>query len=709
MTYAKIEKQGGVAIVWLNQSGEKVNKISLDLLDVFEEFMEQIENDDEIKGVVLISGKEDNFIAGADLDEFVYMPEREKAETLSRRGHILLNRIADFPKPVVAAMHGATLGGGLEVALACTCRIATDNPKTFFAFPEVKLGLLPAGEGTQRLPRLIGLQAALDMMLTGKNIYPRQARKMGLVDDLINPYGLLNAAKSAAIDLAGRPVKRKKKQSILSRSLDSMPFGRKMIYKKARETVQKKTRGNYPAPFKIIECVETGMEKGMKAGLQAEEKYFGELVMTPQANELIRIFFNMTALKKNPLEEFARPVSKIGILGAGLMGSGIANVSASKGMEVVLKDVDFEALGKGEKSIWQDLGKKVKKGGLTAFQRDLTFSRINGTITNQGLENADLIIEAVFEDLDLKKKILRETEAVIKEDAIFATNTSSLPITSIVEASKRPEQVIGMHYFSPVPRMPLLEIIVTEKTANWVTATALDVGIKQGKTVIVVHDGPGFYTTRILAPFMNEALVLLEEGAGIEEIDRAMLEFGFPVGPVTLLDEVGIDVGAHVSRILGSLFAGRGAKPSETMEKLVQAGYKGRKNNQGFYRYDQSFRKKKKTKEINEKIYSFFGGSERKKFDREEIQNRLSLVMINEAAHCLQDGILSSPRDGDVGAVFGLGFPPFLGGPFRYMDNHRIHNILSLMEDLENTHGTRFTPAQILRDYASRDELFYHE
>ncbi|MBN2515925.1 MAG: fatty acid oxidation complex subunit alpha FadJ [Deltaproteobacteria bacterium] len=713
MTYAKIEKQDGVAVVWLDQPDEKINKISLDLLDIFEDLFEQIENDEEIKAVVLISKKEDNFIAGADLEELVYMPDREKAETLSRRGHILLNRMAEFKKPVVAALHGATLGGGLEVALACSCRIATDDPKTVLALPEVRLGLLPGGEGTQRLPRLVGLQAALDMMLTGKNIYPRQAKRMGLVDDLIHPYGLLEAAKKAALDLAEHPRRRKKRQSAVSRILDMTPFGRRLIYKKAREMVEKKTWGHYPAPFKIIDCVEAGMEKGMEAGLKAEEEKFGELVMSDQAHELIRIFFNMTALKKNPLKDFVKPVQKIGVLGAGLMGAGIANVSAVKGMEVLLKDISYDALGQGEKSIWNDLTRKVIKGGYSAFQRDQLFSRISGTITNKGLEKADLVIEAVFEDLDLKKKILAETEAVMKDDAIFASNTSSLPITSIAEASQRPEQVIGMHYFSPVPQMPLLEIIVTEKTAGWVTATAIDVGIRQGKTVIVVHDGPGFYTTRILAPLMNEALALLEEGADIKQIDRAMREFGFPVGPITLLDEVGIDVGAHVSEILAPLMVRRGVTSNvlNIFEQLGKADYKGRKNNKGFYRYGPPTgkRKKKKGKEVNNDIYDFFGGKERKMFDTKEIQDRLSLIMVNEAAYCLQEEILRSPSDGDIGAIFGLGFPPFLGGPFRYMDRLDPKQVLSLLEALVRKHGARFKPAQIIRDKAHNNEQFYQE
>jgi 3-hydroxyacyl-CoA dehydrogenase/enoyl-CoA hydratase/3-hydroxybutyryl-CoA epimerase len=704
MIYAQIEQQDGVAVIWLDQPGEKVNKISLDLLDGFSEILHRIESAPIVKGVVLISRKEDNFIAGADLDQFRRAKEPAPVEALSRDGHVILNRMAAFPKPIVAAIHGATFGGGLEVALACHYRIATDDPRTVMALPEVKLGLLPAGGGTQRLPRLVGLQNALDMMLTGKNIYPRQAKKMGLVDEVVNPYTLLRAAKMAALELAKEPLERKKKRTLLAGLLESTPFSRRLVYKKARQMVQKMTWGNYPAPFRIIDCVEAGLERGLAEGEKMEEKAFGDLAMTPQSREMIQIFFSMTALKKNPLKEQVRPVRKIGILGAGLMGSGIASVSAANDMDVLLRDVSPEALGRGEKALWRELDEKVGRRILTPFQRDRIFSRISGTEGYRGFEKADLIIEAVFEDLDLKKKMLREVEAVVKEDAIFASNTSSLPITSIAEASARPGQVIGMHYFSPVPKMPLLEIIVTAETAPWVTATAVDIGIRQGKTVIVVNDGPGFYTTRILAPLLNEALVLLHEGADIEDVDGAMRQFGYPVGPITLLDEVGIDVGAHVSRVLGPLFAGRGIQPDESMEVLFKAGYKGRKNNRGFYLYDPSGGRKK---DVNEEVYAFFGGPKRVSIGEVEIQKRLSLVMTNEAAYCLQEGILNSPRDGDIGAVFGLGFPPFLGGPFRYIDRLGPRKVLAMMEDLENIHGNRFKPAGILRDMAATNKRFY--
>ncbi|MEN6320960.1 MAG: fatty acid oxidation complex subunit alpha FadJ [Syntrophaceae bacterium] len=705
MPYGQIENDNGVAVVWLDQPGEKVNKISIDLMDTFKSILDSLEGDETVKGIVLISRKPDNFIAGADIEKFHTMAGPEEAESLSRQGHAILNKMADFPKPIIAAIHGATLGGGLEVALACHYRIASDDPKTIFALPEVKLGLLPGGGGTHRLPRLIGLQAALDMMLTGKNIYPRQAKKIGLVDDLIHPYGLLPAAKKAARELTNHFLPHKKKQPFLAKLLESNPLSRSIIYGKARELVQKQTWGNYPAPFKIIECVQEGMEKGFEAGVEAEIKKIGELMVSPQSRELVQIFLSMTALKKNPGKDLVRPVKKIGVLGAGLMGSGIAQVTATNDMEVLLKDINYDAVGKGEKAIWQDLNGKVKKKALLSFERDLCLSRITGTVDYRGFEKADLIIEAVFEDLDMKRKILAETEAIIKETAIFASNTSSLPIGSIAVDSRRPEQIIGMHYFSPVPRMPLLEIIITEKTADWVRATAVDVGIRQGKTVIVVHDGPGFYTTRILAPLLNEALEILNEGGDIQEVDRAMRRFGYPVGPIALIDEVGIDVGAHVAHVLGPLFSARGAQQNTSMEKLFTAGYKGRKNNRGFYLYGNAAEKKKK--EVNKEIYAFFGGPDRKKFDTEEIQSRLSLVMINEAALCLQEGILQEPRDGDIGAVFGLGFPPFLGGPFRYIGSLGFPKLLSRMNMLAERYGPRFSPAQILRDRAAKNQKFY--
>src|SRR6056297_1695320 len=362
---------------------------------------------------------------------------------------------------------------------------------------------------------------------------------------------------------------------------------------------------------------------------------------------------------------------------------------------VWLKDQSVENAIEGKETIADNLDQKVSKRILSSFEKDEKLSLIHPTESYDGFEKMDLVIEAVFEDLNLKKSIVKEVEKAGSESIIFASNTSSLPITDIAKNAGRPENILGMHYFSPVQKMPLLEIIKTEKTSEEVLATAYGVGTNQGKTVIVVNDGPGFYTTRILAPFMNEALLLLEEGASVEQLDRAMKQFGFPVGPVALFDEVGIDVGAHVADVLSSKFQERGAKTSTKAKELLDAGYKGRKNKKGFYRYEEESKKKK---EVNPEIYRFFGGEERRGFDDSEIHHRMVLTMVNESVLCLEEGILESPADGDLGAILGLGFPPLLGGPFRYIDNEGAANIVNRMVSLQKDHGARIKPAALLSD-----------
>jgi len=706
MSYLSIQVEDNIAVITLDQPGEKVNKLNEELIDEFRNLLDRFGSDDSVEGIILISGKEGNFIAGADVEMLKNKPAPGGIEELSRTGNKLLLRLENFEKPVVAAIHGACIGGGNEVAMACHYRVASDHSKTVFGQPEVKLGLLPGGGGTQRLPRLIGLQKSLTYMLTGKNIYPRQAYKMGLVDELVHKDAILTAAKKAVRKINAGSFSRKDKRSLQEKLLEGNALGRTIIFSQARKRAESNTKGNYPAPFKIIDCVEEGYKNGFRAGLEKESVGFGELAATPESKNLVNLFFAMQGAKKNPQSDLARPIEKIGVLGAGLMGSGIADVSANNDLRVLLKDQTAEQASKGKQSIWENLQEKAKKRIISQFERDRISSLITPTGSYDGFENVDLVIEAVFEDLELKRRMVRDVEAVAPERCIFASNTSSLPIREIAEASKRPEQVVGMHYFSPVQKMPLLEIIKTEQTADWVTATAREAGVRQGKHVIVVNDGPGFYTTRILAPYMNEALLLLEEGIEIRQLDSIMKEFGFPVGPAALFDEVGIDVAAHITDVLGNLFAERGVNPNNKPKELLEAGYKGRKNRKGFYRYEASGDKKKK-KEPNSDIYRFFGGSSRKKFDPETVQQRMALTMINEAAYCLQEGILENPTDGDLGAILGLGFPPFLGGPFRSVDRKGADDIVARMESFESEHGPRFTPAPLLLEHASTHKKFY--
>jgi 3-hydroxyacyl-CoA dehydrogenase / enoyl-CoA hydratase / 3-hydroxybutyryl-CoA epimerase len=706
MSILSVKTTENVAVVTLNDPDEKVNKLNELLIEEVTEFLDRLESDDELHGALLMSGKEDNFIAGADIDMFKSRTTAKELEELSRTGHDILNRIENFDKPVVVGIHGSCMGGGTELALACHYRIVSDHSDTKIGLPEVKLGLLPGMGGTQRLPRLIGIQKSLGYMLTGKNMYSRQARKTGFADEMVHRHGIEMAGVKAVHTIGKKKVTHEDKRSIVEKILEGNPLGRSIVFSQARKRTESRTKGNYPAPPKIIESVEYGYKNGYQKGLKNESRLFGELAVTPESRALVNLFFAMNDARKNPYEKLKRDVDKIAVLGAGLMGSGITEVSVDHGYHVWLKDQTMEQAVDGKKEIAGNYQDKVKKRIISGFEKDEVTSKIHPATVYDGFDKIDLVIEAVFEDLGLKQKIVKEVEENTNDNCIFASNTSSLPISDIASKAERPENILGMHYFSPVQKMPLLEIIKTGQTADWVIGTAYEVGINQGKTVIVVNDGPGFYTTRILAPFMNEALLLLEEGISVEQLDRAMKQFGFPVGPVALLDEVGIDVGAHVADVLSEKFQERGAKTSTKAKELLDAGYKGRKNKKGFYKYGDDSKKKK---EVNPEIYDFFGGSERKRFDESEIHKRMALTMVNEAVLCLEESILESPADGDLGAILGLGFPPFLGGPFRYIDREGATNIVNRMVNLQEDHGARFKPAALLSGTAKAGNKFHNE
>lgn len=708
--YLDIEAHGDVVVIWMDEASSRVNTLNQQAVSAFSTALDQLEQNNRARGAVLISRKADTFIAGADLNMLRSMESKEEVRALIAEGQRLLNRLARLRIPTVAALHGAAMGGGLEVALACDYRLATNHSKTKMALPEVQLGLLPGTGGTQRLPRLVGIPDALDMMLTGRTIYPRRARSMGLVDALVYKEGLLDAALQVATHLAEGSLKidRDDAQGLGGRILESNPVSRRVIYQQAEAKTLQQTKGNYPAPPKIIDCVRIGMEKGMKAGLEAEEKHFADLVFTQESKALVALFFAKQEADKNPLKDQAREIRTIGVLGAGLMGAGIAEVSVAHGLDVLLKDMDLRHAAKGKKQVWQNATKKVEKRILTEFERDVQVERARPVADYEAFSEVDLVIEAVPENLDLKHSILQATEAAMQSKGIFASNTSSIPIAEIAEASAHPEQVVGMHYFSPVPQMPLVEIIKTEETADWVLATAYETALRQGKTVIVVNDGPGFYTTRILAVFMNEALLLLEEGADIAQVDAAMVQFGFPMGPYALFDLVGMDVAAKITEVMGRYFTGRDMAISSSARKLVDAGYTGQKSGIGFYHYEKGAPGKVQKKNVNETIYAYFGGPSRNKMDTTEIQHRLALMMVNEATYCLQEGILQSPRDGDLGAVFGLGFPPFRGGPFRYIDQETAPATAARLSRLMVQHGERFKPSALLQEHASNGASFFN-
>jgi enoyl-CoA hydratase/long-chain 3-hydroxyacyl-CoA dehydrogenase len=733
----------GIAVLTFDVPGERQNTISQRTAKALSDAFAQVEHDDSVAGVVLISGKAD-FIAGADVSTLQECTTAEQASALSHEMQTQLARIEQSKKPVVAAINGACLGGGLEVALACHWRLATDSPKTTLALPEVMLGLLPGGGGTWRLPKLLGLQTALDLLLTGKNVRAAKAKRLGLVDQLTIPYGLQDAAVTACKRLVTGELKRIPREArqdtqekLVEAALEDTAAGRAVLFHQARSTVMDKTLGLYPAPLAILDVLEAGQNHGESRGYAEESKRFGELAMTTEAKALMHLFFAQTSLKKNRYGTPTKKAETIAVLGAGLMGSGIADVSANRGLRVLMKDISPESLARGHKAVWQGLDKRVKSRAITSFERERVLSNVVGTLDYAGFGSVDVVIEAVFEDLAVKHKVIKEVEMAVGKDTVIASNTSALPIKDIAKGSAHPENVVGMHYFSPVQKMPLLEVVVTEQTSKRAAGLAVEVGLQQGKTVIVVKDGPGFYTTRILAPVLEEAAILALDGVDLHEIDRLMREVGFPVGPVTLMDEVGIDVGVHVAKDLAPFFAPRfGYRDAAALEAMVKQGFLGRKSNKGFFLYgkeqptDAVSKAKKaasylpfvgdklgalgvhKGKPLNPGALAILAahgkkpGSTKIK-DEGELQQRVLLRMVNEAVQCLEDGILENATDGDVGAVFGLGFPPMTGGPFRYVDTVGASQVVSTLERLAHSFGPRFTPAKMLVEYARSGRRFH--
>jgi 3-hydroxyacyl-CoA dehydrogenase/enoyl-CoA hydratase/3-hydroxybutyryl-CoA epimerase len=685
-------------LAWLaiDVPGEKMNTLQSAFADEMEEIFVELESkQDKLAGLVVHSTKPDNFVAGADVRMLDACTTAAEAEGLAAKGQQMFDKLASMPFTTVAAIHGPCLGGGLELALACDYRISSDADITRLGLPEVQLGLLPGSGGTQRLPRLIGLLASLDIILTGKQLRAKKAKKLGLVEESVPNTVLLTVAAQYA-------SKSKPKRKVSTKEKLMSGVGRGVIFDKARKQTLSKTRGNYPAAEAILDVIRFGLEKGMKKGLANEAKRFGELVMTSESKALRSIFFATTEMKKdNGADAEPQAVNRIGVLGGGLMGAGIAHVSVAKAkVPVRVKDVSEKGVLNALQYNYKLFEKQRKRRILTRAKVQANMNQLTGGTDFTTFSQADMVIEAVFEDLSLKQQMVNDIEQNGKSGVIFATNTSSLPIAQIAEQADKPENVIGLHYFSPAEKMPLAEIIPHEGTSEQTIATTVAFARKQGKTPIVVKDKAGFFVNRILAPYMNESAHLLLANEPIEHIDKSLLDFGFPVGPITLLDEVGVDIGSKIMPILVNELGPRFQGP-DVFDILLKDDRKGRKSGKGFYTY------KGKDKKVDETVYKVLSITPNQSISAEDLALRCVLPMLNEAVLCLEEGIIRSARDGDIGAIFGIGFPPFLGGPFRYMDQFGLPELVAKMNSFADSYGERFKPCDVLERMAENGESFY--
>jgi 3-hydroxyacyl-CoA dehydrogenase/enoyl-CoA hydratase/3-hydroxybutyryl-CoA epimerase len=694
----------GTAILTFDLPGEKVNKLTTPVMDELDRVLDDLAAQKGIKALVIRSGKEGSFIVGADIAEIRAVEDAAVGERLARKGQAVFAKLEALPFPTVAAIHGPCMGGGLELALACSHRVVTNDQKTALALPEVKLGIIPGFGGTQRLPRLVGLANALDMILTGKSVYAKKAAKTGLADEVTYQELLLTRAMAMANKAAGktRPSKVRAKRPLLIRLIEGNALTRPLVFRAAEKRVLTETHGNYPAPLAALDAVRYGLAHKRVAGYAREAELIGSLAPTEVSKNLISVFYLSETLKKDPHPSPLR-VAQAGVLGAGVMGGGIAQLFAEKGIQVRLKDINTKAVGAGLKEAWSIFSKRRDKRILTPIQARDGHDRITATTDYSGFSAANLAVEAVVENMEIKKAVLRDFEGVANENAIYASNTSSLSITEMAGASKRPENVIGMHFFNPVEKMPLVEVVRGKKTSDETVAAVAALSRKLGKLPVVVHDGPGFVVNRVLMPYLNEAATMLGEGAGIEDIDGALLRFGMPMGAFILLDEIGIDVAHKVADILRQGLGDR-VKPAPLLGALYKEGYYGKKNGRGFYRYEG-----KKRGAPDSAVYGLMPGrpSGKERMSPDEIVDRSILLMLKESALCLEEKIIDQPDLLDATLIFGIGFPPFRGGLLRYADKLGAKTMIGKLEALAAKHGDRFAPPPSLIEMAKTGRGFY--
>jgi 3-hydroxyacyl-CoA dehydrogenase/enoyl-CoA hydratase/3-hydroxybutyryl-CoA epimerase/3-hydroxyacyl-CoA dehydrogenase/enoyl-CoA hydratase/3-hydroxybutyryl-CoA epimerase/enoyl-CoA isomerase len=698
-------EDGPIAFVTFNQPQSRANTLNQAVLTELEAVLYMLNRRTDLKGVIFRSGKPGMFIAGADLRELGSSLNQAEVQNLTKRGHDLISGFERLPFPTVAAIEGACLGGGLELALGFDYRLASTHPKTEIGLPEVKIGLIPGWGGTQRLPRLIGPALAAELICAGETVNAQRARELGIVFDMVPSERLLDEARRV-VRWAGETNDwregRKRKQQPVGLSEDQHSF----TFAVAKAQVLAKTKGQLPAPLAALEAIANGCNRQLDEGLKVEAAAFTTLVGSPISRNLIAVFFMTQRLQKDPgvanpsIEP--KPVDRVGVLGAGIMGAGIAGAHIRKGIPVVMLDSVPQALEKGLAAINKVMQTRIDIGRMKTDEMIAALGRLSTTASLAAMADRDVVIEAVIENEETKVDLYRQVEPLLKPEAILASNTSTISITRMAQTVKQPEGFAGMHFFNPVDRMQLVEVIRGERTSDQTVVTLVALAKRIGKTPIVVRDCPGFLVNRILFPYLNESLVLLEEGAEPRAIDKAATAFGMPMGPITLNDLVGLDTSLYAGKVINTAFADR-AKTTKILDELVKAGRLGQKSGAGFYGYAKGSRGS------DDPAFAVIlerCRTGRREIGPEEITDRLFLPMLVEASRILEEEIVREPADVDMGLILGIGFPAFRGGILRWADTLGLGKVLEKLKRYENL-GLRFHPTQQMRRLAQEGKGFY--
>lgn len=701
---------GDIVKFHFNNENESVNKFDQATNAEFKEVVIALENDSTIKGAIVTSGKK-VFIAGADITEFVsyFKRPQDELETWLLDINDTFNRFEDLPFPKVCAINGAALGGGCEMTLVCEYRIMGQSGQV--GFPETKLGIFPGFGGSVRAPRIIGVDNALELIATGNSLRPADALKVGLVDAVVaddileqSAIDLVHKCISGEIDWQAKRAE--KLESVkLNKTEQAMAFNsaKGVIFAKANPK-------HYPSIALALDAVERHANLGRDEAIKIEATNFAKSAKTPQAAALVGVFLNDQLVKKRAKDQSksAHDIDEMAVLGAGIMGGGIAYQSAVKGLPIIMKDIKAEQLDLGMNEASKLLSKEVERGKISTAKMGETLSKIRPTLNYGDFATPDIVIEAVVENEKIKKSVLAETESLIKDTAILASNTSTISITELAKSLKRPENFVGMHFFNPVHRMPLVEIIRGEKTSDEAVATTVTLAQKMGKTPIVVNDCAGFLVNRVLFPYFGAFDLLIKHGADFVKIDKVMEKFGWPMGPAYLLDVVGIDTGVHASSVMANAFPERmnpDYKSATTV--MFENNRLGQKNGAGFYKYELD-KKGKPKKSVDTTTYELLKAVQdgNADFDEQEIIDRLMVAFCTETVRCLEDSIVASAGEADMAMLMGLGFPPFRGGPCRYIDQVGVKEFVALCDKYAHL-GKAYEAPQMLRDMAERGESFY--